>query len=271
MRLIEQRLTNRDILNMYLEMVEKNDRSPCLKWSTRMFNQLYSALKGSGLNNIDHDAHTLFAKDEYIDKLFSLPKNELQKAFDAYMDSKFVYCEKEGNTISYVVDICKYNIMPYCNVRTKDIIYRDFFKDLSYMNVVTKNSPMIKKCKEKGLISDPDFPNILINWFNNRLKDIRKETIRPYDANIFRSLVIIIEECKEELTQENYIKILELFLQKGLCSFFIYFNEIPERIQRLMVRKNLYNIQYINHPSEAIKKWVINKNPEMKSFILMEL
>ena len=64
-------------------------------------------------------------------------------------------------------------------------------------------------------------------------------------------------------------KIYKILIQNYDMNTMYIFNNIPSKIQMMMVKKNPYNIQYINNPSESVVSYIKQKYGDVYDYFIL--
>ena len=81
-------------------------------------------------------------------------------------------------------------------------------------------------------------------------------------------LIALINNARDKLAPEIIDKVWKALMLPKNIHYFSWINDVPVNIQRKLVRKNPFNIQYIMNPDPAVANWVKSKEPEAEKYML---
>ena len=163
------------------------------------------------------------------------------------------YINNLGNNIAQVVKGYYQRGLDISNKISDDLRERLIKKLVEYIyNDNSSNS-----------FTDNDFYKLCALYDVYNTKEFK--SIKSISAN---QLARLLNNVRDKLPQEVVDMYFKILMKPQNIHYFSWIDEIPTNIQRKLVRKNPYNIQYIKNPDPAVANWVKSKEPEAEQYML---
>jgi DNA-dependent RNA polymerase auxiliary subunit epsilon len=198
--------------------------------------------------------------------LITLSPSKLKSFLDAYPDS-FYRGIIEGSEFKEI-----YNKIPrknkeliinsILNGEYRSSLYTFFGYDGKFE--IIGSQLIIEYLKNKNTING-FLNNIIGDIIISDVNDLNV-IVNAYAKSDFKASLIKLLKQNEHMLNEKIYKIL---IQNYDMNTMYIFDNIPSKIQMMMVKKNPYNIQYINNPSDSVVSYIKQKYGDVYDYFIL--